>query len=103
MKKIKNTILYCVFVFVRTSVIQFYYGSGTVINYGSSSDFLKSYSSGSIQQRVTVPDPVPVLQHCLMVLYSSFNTPIYAMTIYSMAWTTEFAPLDPLWWKRIPM
>ncbi len=47
-------------------------GSGTVINYGSSSgfDFLTSYGSGygsgSTNQKVTVPTvPVPVPQHCL--------------------------------------
>jgi hypothetical protein len=38
-------------------------GSGTVINYGSGSDFLTSYSSdsgsGSTSQKVTVPVPVP--------------------------------------------
>ncbi len=37
-------------------------GSGTVINYGSGSDFLTSYSSGSgsTGQKVTVPTvPVP--------------------------------------------
>jgi hypothetical protein len=46
-------------------------GSGTVINYGSGSDFLTSYgsgsSSGSTSQKVTVPTvpvPVPVPQHC---------------------------------------
>jgi hypothetical protein len=48
-------------------------GSGTVINYGSGSDFLTSYGSGygygsgsgSTSQKVTVPTvPVPVLQHC---------------------------------------
>ncbi len=34
-------------------------GSGTVINYGSGSDFL-SYGSGSTSQKVTVPTvPVP--------------------------------------------
>ncbi len=43
-------------------------GSGTVINYGSGSDFLTSYSSGSgsKSQKVavpTVPVPVPVPQH----------------------------------------
>ena len=43
-------------------------GSGTVINYGSGSDFLTSYgsgsSSGSTSQKVTVPTvPVPVPQH----------------------------------------
>jgi hypothetical protein len=45
MKEIKYTILYCVF--VRPFVMPFYYGSGTVINYGSSSDFLTSSGSGS--------------------------------------------------------
>ncbi len=43
-------------------------GSGTVINYGSRSDFLTSYGSGSTSQKVTVPKvpvPVPVPQHCL--------------------------------------
>ncbi len=41
-------------------------GSGTVINYGSGSDFLTSYGSGSTSQKVTVPTvPVPVPQHCL--------------------------------------
>ncbi len=46
-------------------------GSGTVINYGSGSDFLTSYGSGSgsTSQKVTVPTvpvpiPVPVPQHC---------------------------------------
>jgi hypothetical protein len=43
-------------------------GSGTVINYGSGSDFLTSYGSGygsgSTSQKVTVPT-VPVPQHCL--------------------------------------
>ncbi len=39
-------------------------GSGTVISYGSGSDFLTSYGSGSgsTSQKVTVPVPVP--QHC---------------------------------------
>jgi hypothetical protein len=42
-------------------------GSGTVINYGSGSDFLTSYGSGSgsgsTNQKVTVPTvPVPVPQ-----------------------------------------
>jgi hypothetical protein len=37
-------------------------GSGTVINYGSGSDFLTSYGSGSTSQKVTVPT-VPVPQH----------------------------------------
>jgi hypothetical protein len=42
-------------------------GSGTVINYGSGSDFLTSdgSGSGSTSQKVTVPTvPVPVPQHC---------------------------------------
>ena len=40
-------------------------GSGTVINYGSGSDFLTSYGSGcgSTSQKVTVPT-VPVAQRC---------------------------------------
>jgi hypothetical protein len=43
-------------------------GSGTVINYGSGSDFLtiygSGYGSGSTSQKVTVPTvPVPVPQH----------------------------------------
>jgi hypothetical protein len=49
MKKIKYTILSCVF--VRTFAIPFYYCSGTVISYGSGSDFLTSYRM--------VPVPVP--------------------------------------------
>ncbi len=46
--------------------------SGTVINYGSGSDFLtrygSGYGSGSTGQKVTVPTvpvPVPVPQHCV--------------------------------------
>jgi hypothetical protein len=44
-------------------------GSGSVINYGSGSDFLTNYGSGSgsTSQTVTVPTipvPVPVPQHC---------------------------------------
>ncbi len=43
-------------------------GSGTVINYGSGSDFLTSYGSGSTNQIVTVPTvPVPV-PHPVLVL-----------------------------------
>jgi hypothetical protein len=39
-------------------------GSGTVINYGSGSDFLTRTGSGSTRQKVTVPTvPVPVPQH----------------------------------------
>jgi hypothetical protein len=47
-------------------------GSGTVINYGSGSDFLTSYSSGSgsTSQKVTVPTlPVPVPQRWYKGLY----------------------------------
>ncbi len=48
-------------------------GSGTVINYGSGSEFFTSYGSssgsGSTSQKVTVPTvPVPVPQHCYYVL-----------------------------------
>ncbi len=57
---------------VRTFVIPFYYGtgsgSGTVINYGSGSDFLARYGSGSgsASQKVTVSTvPVPAPQRCL--------------------------------------
>jgi hypothetical protein len=40
------------------------FGSGTVINYGSGSNFLTSYDSGSTRQKVTDPTvPVPVPQH----------------------------------------
>jgi hypothetical protein len=60
MKQIKCTILYCVF--VRTFVIPLYYGSGTIINYGSDSDFLTSYGFGSARQKVMVPT-VSVQQH----------------------------------------
>ncbi len=46
------------------------FGSGTVINYGSGSDFSTSYGSGSgsgsTSQKVTVPTvPVPVPQNCI--------------------------------------
>ncbi len=52
-------------------------GSGTVINYGSGSDFFTSYGSGygsgSTSQKVTVPTvPVPVPQHCLQT-WTSFS------------------------------
>ena len=42
--------------------------SGTVINYGSGSDFFTSYGSGSssTSQKVTVPT-VPVPQRCLVL------------------------------------
>jgi hypothetical protein len=46
-------------------------GSGTVINYGSGSDFLNNYGSrsgsGSTSQKVTVPT-VPVPQHCFFTV-----------------------------------
>jgi hypothetical protein len=72
MKKIKYTFLYCLFLI--TFLIPFYYGSGTVINYGAGSNFLLSYGSGSGSDstrqkirllRFRVPVPVPVQQHCL--------------------------------------
>ncbi len=55
--------------FVRTFVKTFYYGSGTVIYYGSSSgsNFLTSNGSGSgsTRQKIMVPTvPVPVPQYC---------------------------------------
>jgi hypothetical protein len=41
-------------------------GSGIIINYGSGSDFLTSFGSGSTGQKVTVPTvPVPVPQRWL--------------------------------------
>jgi hypothetical protein len=43
MMEFKNTILYCVV--LRTFVIPFYYGSGTVNSYGSGSNILTSYGS----------------------------------------------------------
>jgi hypothetical protein len=44
--------------------------SGTVINYGSGSDFLKSYGSGSTSQNITVPTvPVPVPQRCFKEVF----------------------------------
>ncbi len=46
----------------------------TVISYGSGSDFLTSYGSGSTSQKVTVPTvPVPVPQHWLRVLINSLE------------------------------
>jgi hypothetical protein len=79
MKEIKYTILY--YVFVRTFVIPFYYGYGTVINYGSGSDFLISYGSGSARQKVTVAT-VTVPQHCFQAdliwrLYSIGPGPLW--------------------------
>jgi hypothetical protein len=43
-----------------------YYGSRTLINYGSGSDFLKSYGSGSTLQKVTVPVPQHYFQPVFM-------------------------------------
>jgi hypothetical protein len=41
-------------------------GFRNVTNYGSDSDFLTSYGSSSVSQKVTVPTiPVPVPQHYL--------------------------------------
>jgi hypothetical protein len=63
-------------------------GSGTVINYGSGSDFLTSYGSGSgsTRQKVTVPTvPVPVPQHCLKI-FCSDNVNFYVLN--SMTGTT---------------
>jgi hypothetical protein len=51
-------------------------GSGTVISYGSGSDFLTSYGSGSgsTSQKVTVPTvPVPVPQHWYHLLKKTKN------------------------------
>ncbi len=65
-------------------------GSGTVINYGSGSDFLTSYGSGygsgSTSQKVTVPSvPVPVPQHCSCR---------YALCWFKPDWYTLYHP-DP--------
>jgi hypothetical protein len=85
MKKIKYTILYCVF--VRSFVIPFYYGSG--------SDFLKSYGSGSTQQKVTVPTvSVPVPQHweTERVLGSTLLT---GLSLRSSTRSTGWLPQSP--------
>jgi hypothetical protein len=39
------------------------FGSGTVINYGSGSEFLTSYGSGSASLFLVPTVPVPVPQH----------------------------------------
>jgi hypothetical protein len=61
-------------------------GSGTVINYGSGSDFLTSYDSGSgsTSQKVTVPVPVP--QHWLKVTFWIWKqfTIIYSIFINAL-------------------
>ncbi len=53
-------------------------GSGTVINYGSGSDFSTSYGSGSTSQKVPVPTvPVPVPQRCLVLgLHQAESLPV---------------------------
>ena len=53
-------------------------GSGTVINYGSGSDFLTSYGSGSTSQKVTVPMvpvpvPAPYLDHKKQIFKKNFE------------------------------
>ena len=53
-------------------------GSGTVINYGSGSDFLTSYGSGSTSQKVTVPMvpvpvPAPYLDHKKQIFKKNFG------------------------------
>ncbi len=66
-------------------------GSGTVINYGSGSDFLTSYGSGygsgSTSQKVTaptVPVPVPVPQHCFNLKKKRART---VATMCLISWT----------------
>jgi hypothetical protein len=65
-------------------------GSGTVINYGSGSDFLTSYGSGygsgSTSQKVTVPTvsvpvPVPVPQHWFFPLGLEHSFVLYNQLI----------------------
>ncbi len=70
--------------FVRPFVTPCYYGSGTVINYGSdvlTSCGFKSSGSGSTQQKFTVPTvpvPVPVPKHCPQVFFNSMlHKPIF--------------------------
>ncbi len=66
MKENKYTILYCV---CENFCDSFYYcsgsssGSGTVFNYGSGSDFLARYGSGSASKKVTVPVPQRCSKH----------------------------------------
>ncbi len=48
--------------FILFSNVMFSSCTGTVIKYGSGSDFSTSYGSGSTSQKVTVPT-VPVPQH----------------------------------------
>ena len=65
-------------------------GSGSVINYGSGSDFLTSYSSGSgsgsRSQKVTVPTvPVPVPQHWLDGLFCELKASSVTWTYFMEA------------------
>ncbi len=65
-------------------------GSGTVINYGSGSDFLTSYGSGygsgSTSQKVTVPTvPVPVPQHWRAALQNDL-TISHVNSFHSFEW-----------------
>ncbi len=62
-------------------------GSGTVINYGSGSDFLTSYSSGSgsTSQKIMVPTvPVPVPQHCH--IHNAFDAGKSMTTFFGPKW-----------------
>ncbi len=53
------------------------FGSGTLINDGSGCEFLTSYGSGSISQKVTVPVP----QHCVQLARkTSFKSIIVSRT-----------------------
>ncbi len=62
-------------------------GSGTVINYGSGSDFLTSYGSGSTSQKVTVPTvPVPVPQHSKEYTKNFGADTIGKMCLFSLLW-----------------
>ncbi len=57
-------------------------GTGTVINYGSGSDFLTSYGSGSTSPLVTVPTvPVPVPQRCIFQCRGSGSVCFWATRI----------------------
>ncbi len=65
MKVIKYTILYCVYEnFCDSILLRFRIRFRNRNYYGSSSDFLARYGSGSASQKVTVPT-VPVPQRCL--------------------------------------
>jgi hypothetical protein len=77
-------------------------GSRTVINYGSVTDFLTSYGSGSgsTRQKVTVPTvPVPVPQHCQQqpdphfvdFLNSLFFWNIWFLSKYSLQFANRYS------------